>query len=234
MAAHYYHLLAAIAMVLCITTIQATSVPLAPSFDEMLALMPVTGVNYTWHQWTGPTCPDHLYNVMPLKNLTLTHTTRALKLADALAEDFVNSWYKKENATTGLVFTIVFQDQVLLSKGYGHINASSSSPAPDQNSVMRIGSISKIFTSLMLMQALDRSVVELDDPVTKYWNEQRPPAFNPPNPYSSDLSGRVQSTHTHTHTHTHTNSVVLINILVVACPRSDFAFTVSTFWRCFA
>ena len=39
------------------------------------------------------------------------------------------------------------------------------------------------------MQALDRGIVSLEDPVTKFYNQANPPVFGPHNPYSSDLSG---------------------------------------------
>jgi serine-type D-Ala-D-Ala carboxypeptidase/endopeptidase len=51
--------------------------------------------------------------------------------------------------------------------GYGHV-ADSASPPPDGDTLFEIGSISKVFTSLVLADMIERGEVKPDDPVAKY------------------------------------------------------------------
>lgn len=175
-----------------------------------------SGVNYTWADWGGPTCPPRLFLLRPHKNAKFPYFTKSLDSFDQYCAAYVKDWLTRFNATIGLSAIVVLGDQVVFSKGYGHTTMDPASPPPTEDSIFRIGSITKyvrefveyragdmrrtstisyarslcrIFTSLMLMQAIERSVVNLDDPVTKFYNNNNRPAFSPPNPYSSDLSG---------------------------------------------
>lgn len=51
--------------------------------------------------------------------------------------------------------------------GYGHMG-DSASPQPDGDTLFEIGSISKVFTSLVLADMIERGEVKPDDPVAKY------------------------------------------------------------------
>ena len=55
--------------------------------------------------------------------------------------------------------------------GYGE-TAVDSGQAPDRNTVFEIGSISKVFTSLLLAEMVERGEVSLDDPIEKYLPEE--------------------------------------------------------------
>jgi hypothetical protein len=43
--------------------------------------------------------------------------------------------------------------------------------------VFRIGSITKIFTTLMLSKLVEEGTVQAEDAVSRFYNDQHPPAF---------------------------------------------------------
>lgn len=71
----------------------------------------------------------------------------------------------------GCVSVAVFMgNKVIWSKGYGWANIENRVPAgPD--TIGRIGSITKSFTAVVLMQLAERGMVKIDDPVEKYFAE---------------------------------------------------------------
>ena len=70
----------------------------------------------------------------------------------------------------GLSIAIVYDQDVLWSKGFGFADLDKKIPA-DSATVYRVGSITKVFTALMLMQLRDAGKVSLDDPIEKYLPE---------------------------------------------------------------
>jgi CubicO group peptidase (beta-lactamase class C family) len=68
----------------------------------------------------------------------------------------------------GAQVAIVKDGQTLLVKGYGLAAISPDRPVDPQRSLFRIGSISKTFTWVALMQLAERGVIELEDPVNKH------------------------------------------------------------------
>ena len=57
--------------------------------------------------------------------------------------------------------------EVVLAKGYGLANVESSVPASAET-VYKIGSITKQFTSAIIMQLVEAGKIALDDPITKF------------------------------------------------------------------
>ena len=70
----------------------------------------------------------------------------------------------------GMSIVIVHDREVLLSKGFGYADLEKQIPA-DTQTVYRIGSVTKAFTALMLMQLRDAGKLQLDDPIEKYLPE---------------------------------------------------------------
>src|SRR5208282_4238893 len=62
---------------------------------------------------------------------------------------------------------VVVGDDMIWSKGFGTIDASHTVAATPQT-IYSIGSISKLFTSISLMQLYEAGKVRLDDPITTY------------------------------------------------------------------
>jgi CubicO group peptidase (beta-lactamase class C family) len=70
----------------------------------------------------------------------------------------------------GITAGVVVGKQLIWSKSYGHADMEKKIPA-DADTVYRIGSVTKMFTGLMLEQLADNGIVRLSDPVKKYFPE---------------------------------------------------------------
>jgi CubicO group peptidase (beta-lactamase class C family) len=70
----------------------------------------------------------------------------------------------------GMSIVIVYDQAVLLAKGFGYADLEQQIPA-DPQTVYRVGSVTKVFTALMLMQLRDAGKLHLDDPIQKYLPE---------------------------------------------------------------
>jgi CubicO group peptidase (beta-lactamase class C family) len=67
-----------------------------------------------------------------------------------------------------LTVGVVSGDKLVWTKSYGNAG-SGVSPAANQDTVYRVGSITKMFTATMLEQLVEAGKVELTDPVEKYF-----------------------------------------------------------------
>lgn len=67
----------------------------------------------------------------------------------------------------GLAVGIVYDQELIWSKGYGWADIERKRPA-SAATLFRIGSISKLFTDTALMQLRDAGTLQLDDPVAKH------------------------------------------------------------------
>lgn len=70
-------------------------------------------------------------------------------------------------AAPGFSVVVVDRNGVLLSKGYGVVTEGGSVPVTDET-IMAIGSLTKSFTALAILQLEEQGLLSLDDPVTKY------------------------------------------------------------------
>lgn len=70
----------------------------------------------------------------------------------------------------GMSMVIVYDQEVLLARGFGYADLEKQIPA-DPKTVYRIGSVTKAFTALMLMQLRDAGKLHVDDPIEKYLPE---------------------------------------------------------------
>jgi CubicO group peptidase (beta-lactamase class C family) len=90
----------------------------------------------------------------------------------------LDAWLDSEQAyrrIPALSVAIVQGDKILWSKGYGTLDANHQIPATAQT-LYSICSISKLFTSMALMQLWEAGRVRLDEPVTTYlpWLQLKP------------------------------------------------------------
>jgi D-alanyl-D-alanine-carboxypeptidase/D-alanyl-D-alanine-endopeptidase len=82
----------------------------------------------------------------------------SLQSIDALGSDLF-----LQSGTTGMVLVVVHDNQVLF-RGYGE-TAPNSRQAPTQDSVLRLCSLTKIFTTDVLTKLVADKTVRLDDPL---------------------------------------------------------------------
>ena len=81
------------------------------------------------------------------------------------ADAYLNAW-AKQGRFSGSVL-IAKGGQILLRKGYGMANYEQSVPNTPET-VFRIGSITKTFTALSILQLEERGLLKVSDPVVKY------------------------------------------------------------------
>lgn len=67
----------------------------------------------------------------------------------------------------GLSIALVDDQRTVWSRGYGHERANPATPATSAT-VHRVGSVSKLFTDIAVMQLVERGVLDLDAPVSRY------------------------------------------------------------------
>jgi CubicO group peptidase (beta-lactamase class C family) len=91
----------------------------------------------------------------------------------------------------GLVFVVVQDGDVLLAKGYGKASIEEDRPVEPVSTVFRIGSISKLFVAVAVMQMVERGQLDLHTDVNQYLTD-----FQVQNPYPTALTLEHLLTHT--------------------------------------
>jgi len=86
-----------------------------------------------------------------------------------VVERLVAAEYKKDRAA-GLTVAIVSGPELVWTKSYGLADVEDGKPA-NTYTVYRIGSITKQFTALMLLQLVEQGKVHFSDPVEKFFPE---------------------------------------------------------------
>lgn len=114
----------------------------------------------------------------PQRTAQNSHLSKAIERVDALA----TAELAEENIG-GITLGVVYGGKLVWTKSYGYADTLRKMPTTKDN-VFGIGSITKQFTALMLMQLVEQGKVRLSDPVEKYLPEvkklQNPFAGAPP------------------------------------------------------
>ena len=66
-----------------------------------------------------------------------------------------------------LAFTVIKNDSIIYFKGFGHKDKKHKL-LPDSSTIFRIGSITKSFTAVLMLQLIEEGYFKLDDPIEKY------------------------------------------------------------------
>jgi CubicO group peptidase (beta-lactamase class C family)/D-alanyl-D-alanine dipeptidase len=106
--------------------------------------------------------------------------------------DALRPFVEREMAETGLPalsIAIVDDQQIVWAEGFGMANPKTKTPATAET-VYRIGSVSKLFTDIAIMQYVERGEINLDAPITEYL-----PDFHPRNPFGTPLTLRLLMSH---------------------------------------
>ncbi len=85
--------------------------------------------------------------------------------------------------------SLIDKDRVVWAKGFGFQDAEKQVPAT-ADTVYRVGSVSKLFTDIAVMQLVESGKLDLDAPIQQYV-----PDFQPNNPYSLPLMLRQMMSH---------------------------------------
>jgi CubicO group peptidase (beta-lactamase class C family)/D-alanyl-D-alanine dipeptidase len=88
-----------------------------------------------------------------------------------------------------LSIALVDDQQTVWARAFGQSDPEGKIPATTET-VYRIGSVSKLFTDIAIMQLVERGVLDLDEPVTEYI-----PEFQPKNPFNKPLTLRQLMSH---------------------------------------
>ena len=94
-----------------------------------------------------------------------------------------------EKGIPGLSIAIVDDQQVVWAEGFGMADPHERKPATAAT-VYRIGSVSKLFTDIAIMQLVERGELNLDAPITDYL-----PNFRPRNPFGTPITLRQLMSH---------------------------------------
>src|SRR5215207_7639478 len=88
-----------------------------------------------------------------------------------------------------LSISLVEDQRVVWARGFGFANPKDSVRATART-VYRVGSVSKLFTDIAVMQLVERNAVTLDAPVTRYL-----PTFTPHGPAAGSITLRQLMSH---------------------------------------
>ena len=115
----------------------------------------------------GPLCP----RIVQANVRVREPQKEALAIDSKALESWLNPFFveeMKKQHLPGIAFVLVKDGRVVLSKGYGWANVEQQIPVTPERTVFRIGSITKVFTAMALMQLVDRKKITLQDDVNKY------------------------------------------------------------------
>ncbi len=97
-------------------------------------------------------------------------------------EAFVDGVMRAEMARThvaGATIAVVKGGEPVLAKGYGHADVATRTPVDPETTMFRIGSITKTFTWLSVMQQVERDKLHLDTDVNAYLKSLQVPDAYP-------------------------------------------------------
>jgi CubicO group peptidase (beta-lactamase class C family)/D-alanyl-D-alanine dipeptidase len=95
----------------------------------------------------------------------------------------------QDKALPALSIALVDDETIVWAKGFGLADPEKKIPATAET-VYRVGSVSKLFTDIGLMQLVERDEIVLDAPITQYF-----PDFQPHNPFDKPITLRQLMSH---------------------------------------
>jgi CubicO group peptidase (beta-lactamase class C family)/D-alanyl-D-alanine dipeptidase len=95
----------------------------------------------------------------------------------------------KDKRLPALSIALVDGRRIVWGRGFGLADPAKKVPATAET-VYRVGSVSKLFTDIGVMQLVEQGVLDLDAPVTKYL-----PDFKPANPFKKEITLRQMMAH---------------------------------------
>jgi CubicO group peptidase (beta-lactamase class C family) len=135
-----------------------------------------------------------------MRNMILACIATLACATPASAQDFSSAAFEKlidpiakkdltENV--GSVITVVHNGKIVFNKGYGNANLETKKSVDPEKTLFRVGSISKTFTAIAVMQLLEAGKLELDADINTYLK-----AFKVVSPFGKPITMRHLLTHT--------------------------------------
>lgn len=95
--------------------------------------------------------------------------------------DGVVAAYRRDNHIPAVSLSVVKDGKILFAKGYGYADEDTKILASGQETLFRIGSVSKTFTWVAIMMLQERGMIDLDADVNQYLKGiEIPAAFDAP------------------------------------------------------
>jgi CubicO group peptidase (beta-lactamase class C family)/D-alanyl-D-alanine dipeptidase len=110
----------------------------------------------------------------------------------AAAIEMIEKFIEREMADKELPavsIALVDDQQLVWSKGFGSANPKDKTPVTNET-IYRVGSVSKLFTDIAVMQLVEQGKIDLDAPVTRYLL-----SFRPRNPFGKPVTLRQLMSH---------------------------------------
>ena len=95
----------------------------------------------------------------------------------------------RDKSLPALSIALVDGHKIVWARGFGEADSAHHVPATAET-VYRVGSVSKLFTDLGIMQLVEQHRVDLDAPVSRYL-----PDFHPANPFGTPITVRELTSH---------------------------------------
>lgn len=108
----------------------------------------------------------------------------------AFVDGFVTAKLQDKNIAGGVV-SIIKDGQVLVSNGYGYSNLKTRTEVKPNETLFRIGSVSKLFVWLAVMQQVEKGKLDLDKDINHYLVH-----FKIPNTFEQPITLRHIMSHT--------------------------------------
>lgn len=86
-------------------------------------------------------------------------------------EAFLDDFFEEQMAELhipGVVISLVKNGDLFFTKGYGYADVEKQIPVSPEQTLFRVGSVSKVLTATAVMQLVDRGLLNLDDDVNQY------------------------------------------------------------------
>ncbi len=106
----------------------------------------------------------------------------------SLLDEFVRREIE-DKKIPGIAVALVKGKQIVWQKGFGFSDPETKTPV-SRDTVFRVGSVSKLFTDIAVMQLSEKGEIDIDAPVTNYI-----PEFRPENPYNKSITLRQLMSH---------------------------------------
>jgi CubicO group peptidase (beta-lactamase class C family)/D-alanyl-D-alanine dipeptidase len=109
------------------------------------------------------------------------------QIATILEQQIQHEMHEKELPAFSIA--LVDHNQIVWAQGFGYQDLDKKNPAT-AHTVYRVGSVSKLFTDIAIMQMVESGKISLDDPVGDYI-----PDFHPQNPFAQPITLRELMSH---------------------------------------